>query len=597
MTWASPRWLREVAGPNALTLPGWLLLGIPSIVGGAAMLAGGLGQGLLRGLAWGAVAWLSLGTVWLLARHTWMAGGSARRRELLIIPTYLLAGAVRAGIIAAATPSVNGRATIALSIINITGLSIVLAIVVDRMRTLDLAAGRLDAIRMGLAGAQARAMRESAQLRGSAREAILAALRQAVRESGDSVTLAQGLRDVSNCVVRPMSHELATPYADSDAVSFARPRRDLPSVARAILDAGPIRPVLTTALYCIFVLPLAFHIHGWPGMFLIMVVTAGCIAALLGLARLIPWSRLPTTVGMVLLVVVLAASGVASIVVLRLDPGQVGPLAGGAVYAAVFLFLLGGCIAILRGLSVRQAQIEECLILEARELSTAVRSEQAALRRDRRHLARVLHGVVQPRLVARALQLQRAAGPPNVDELEAEIVSLLSEETDSIETVDVSRALHDVSEIWADTVDVVIDVPEDVTVLLSSYPPCALAISEVACEAINNAVLRGGAHHVTVGVCVERTFVRLTVVNDTTAMPRPLGPPGMGTEIYGELADGWEITAQPGGVELRADFSLDPRASAGLNGEDRAAGGVGGVLPDHPGWGIGEGCDSRATHT
>ena len=583
MTWASPRWLREVAGPNALTLPGWLLLGIPSVVGGAAMLTGGLGQGPLRGLAWGVGAWLSLGAVWLLARYTWMAGGSARSRELLIIPTYLLGGAVRAGVIAAATPSVNVRATIALSIINITGLSIVLAIVVDRMRTLDLAAGRLDAIKTGLADAQARAMRESAQLRGSAREAILAALRQAVRESGDPVALAQGLRDVSNRVVRPMSHDLASPYVDLDAEPFARPRRDFSSVARAVLDAGPIRPLLTTVLYCIFVLPLAFHVHGWPGMFLVMVVTAGCIALLLGLARLIPWSRLPTTVGIALLVAVLVASGVASIVVLRLNSGQTGPLAGGAVYAAVFLFLLGGCIAILRGLALRQAQIEESLILEARELSTVVRSEQAALRRDRRHLARVLHGVVQPRLVSRALQLQRAAAPVDVDELEVEIVALLSQETDSLETVDVSRALGDVAEIWADTVAVVVDVPQDVTELLSSYPPCALAISEVACEAINNAVLRGGAHRVAVDVRVERMSVRLTVANDMGAMPKPLGPPGMGTEIYGELADHWEITARPGGVEFRADFSLDPRGSAVIHREGRFAPGVSGVLPDHPG--------------
>lgn len=583
MTWTAPRWLREVAGPNALTLPGWLLLGVPSIVGGAAMLTGGLGQGLLRGLAWGTVAWLALGAVWLLARHTWMASGSARRRELLIIPTYLLGGAVRAGVIAASTSSVNARATIALSVVNITGLSIVLAIVVDRMRTLDLAAGRLDAIRAGLAEAQARALRESAQLRASAREAILAALRQAFRESGDPVSLAQGLREVSERVVRPMSHELASPHADPDAEAFVRPRRDFASVARAILDAGPIRPLLTTVLYCAFVLPLAFHVHGWPGMFVIMAVTAVCIAVLLGLARLIPWSRLPTTVGIALLATVLIVTGVASIVVLRLDRAQVGPLTGGAAYAGVFLFLLGGCIAILRGFALRQAQIEESLILEARELSTVVRSEQAALRRDRRHLARVLHGVVQPRLVARALQLQRAGAPLDVDELEVEIVALLSQETDSLETVDVSRALDDVAEIWADTVDVVVDVPEDVTELLSSYPPCALAISEVACEAVNNAVLRGGAQSVTVDVRAKGPLVTLTVANDSVAMPRPLGPPGMGSEIYEELADAWEITRGPEGVEFRADFSLDHRAGTGIGGEERNAGGVSGVLPDHPG--------------
>lgn len=586
MSATMPRWVREVAGPNALTLPGWLLLGIPSIVGGAAMLVGGLGQGLLRGLAWGTVAWLALGAVWLLARFTWMAGGSARRREILIIPTFVLGGAVRAGIIAATTSSANVRATIALSIINITGLSIVAAVVVDRMRTLDLAAGRLDAIRTGLADAQARAIRESAHLRASAREAILAALREAFRESGDPRTLAQGLRDVSERVVRPMSHELASPYAHHDAEPFVRPRRDFVSVARAILDAGPIRPLLTTVLYCVFVMPLAFHVHGWPGMLSIMAVTAGSIAVLLGLARLIPWSRLPTTVGVVLLVAVLVVTGVTSIVVLRLDREQVGPLAGGAVYAAVFLFLLGGCIAILRGFALRQAQIEESLILEARELSTAVRSEQAALRRDRRHLARVLHGVVQPRLVARALQLQRTDGPPNLDELELEIVALLSQETDSLETVDVNRALNDVSEIWADTVEVVVDVPECVTELLSSYPPCALAISEVACEAVNNAILRGGAQRVAVEVYAERTSVGLTVANGTGAMPRPLGPPGMGSEIYRELADSWEIVRGPEGVEFRAHFSLEQRATSAAGGQSGSRDGGSGVLADDPGWGV-----------
>ena len=40
MTLTAPRWLREVAGPNALTLPGWLLLGINFIVGALAFLAG-----------------------------------------------------------------------------------------------------------------------------------------------------------------------------------------------------------------------------------------------------------------------------------------------------------------------------------------------------------------------------------------------------------------------------------------------------------------------------------------------------------------------------------------------------------------------------
>ena len=120
MTLRAPAWLRAAAGPNALTLPGWLLLGVPTILGGGTMLSGGLGRGLPLSLAWGAVAWLALGAVWLVARLTWMSGGPRGRREILIIPTYVLGGAARAAVLGSMTDSATVRATIAVSIVNVT---------------------------------------------------------------------------------------------------------------------------------------------------------------------------------------------------------------------------------------------------------------------------------------------------------------------------------------------------------------------------------------------------------------------------------------------------------------------------------------------
>ena len=438
--------------------------------------------------------------------------------------------------------------------------------VVDRLSTLNLAAGRLDAIRAGLVDAGTRAMQQSVQLRASAREAILAGVREALRHGHDAETVAQGLRDVSEHVVRPLSHDLAGPAPRPDTADYVRPRRDLRSVARAMLDAGPIRPLITTLLYGAYALPVTYFIYGWPSLVGVMAITVLCIAALLGLATWIPWSRLPTLPGSVLLGVVLALAGAVSVLVLQVSPIPMGALSGAVGYASVFLVIFGGCVAVLRGLAARQGQIEESLIVATRELAEVVRVEQGTLRRDRRQLARVLHGVVQPRLVARALQLQRADASLDMAALEVEIVALLSAEAEVLETVDVGRALRDVAEVWADTVDLTVDVPDDVNAILRSYPACALAISEVAGEAVNNAVLRGGARHVDARVVIEGASARLMVRNDCGAMPHRIGPPGMGSEIYAELADEWGIISDADSVEFWADFALEglPRTDSSV---------------------------------
>jgi len=49
----------------------------------------------------------------------------------------------------------------------------------------------------------------------------------------------------------------------------------------------------------------------------------------------------------------------------------------------------------------------------------------------------------------------------------------------------------------------------------------------------------------------------LMVRNDCVAMPHRLGPPGMGSEIYAELADDWGIVSGVDLVDFWADFALE----------------------------------------
>lgn len=564
----APHWPRAVAGPHALTMSGWLLLGALLVPGALTMLVGGLGEPLVSAMTWALASWVAVGAVWLLARVTWMRWGDARHRQWLILPTFLLAGIARAVVLAANAPSTTLRTTILVSALNTTFLSIIAAVVVDRLRTLNVVAGQLEATRAGLLDAQSRAVTESAQLRAASREAIVAAVREAVGDGHDAPQVAEGLREVSYRVVRPLSHDLASSPDDALELSPAPPRRDLRSVARATLDAGPIRPAFTTALYCALTVPLAVFVHGWAALLIVLALTAISILALLGLASLVPWARLRTWSGVLLLCVVLALVGFASVLILRVRfPSQM-LMPGVAISAALFLLLVGGSVAVLQGVARRQEQIAEWLMAATSRLSEVVRVEQASLRREKRHLARVLHGVVQPRLVARALQLQRSDGGIDLSAIEAEIITLLSKEAEALNTVDVVRAVQDMAEVWADTVLVTVEADPSTSQVLRPYPACAFAMVEVAREAINNAVLRGGARWVQVLLTIDAEGMWLVVSNDIGAPHRPSDVPGMGSATFNELCDAWQLTTDESSAQFSAQFRLN-EASKTVAGEGR----------------------------
>jgi hypothetical protein len=154
--------------------------------------------------------------------------------------------------------------------------------------------------------------------------------------------------------------------------------------------------------------------------------------------------------------------------------------------------------------------------------------------------------------VARALQVQQAAEPLDVKALEAEIVALLADEIESADAIDVGRALQDIAEIWADSVDVSVDVPEAVGTALATRPSSAMAVNDVAREAVNNAVLRGGATWVDLTLRGDSRSVTITVVNRQAATPMTFEAPGFGSRIYDDLTDSWSLESVGGRVIFTA---------------------------------------------
>lgn len=566
VTLTTPRWLTRIAGPHSLSVPAWLVVSATSVTWSVAFLTSRASMSLPEAAGWGALAALVLGATWWMASKTWMKGGTPTRRKWLILPTYLLAAFIRSLIPVLASGSPEGPRQLPFAVASVTVLSVAATLAVDSYRELLVQNGRLAAIRDALAASESRAQVEAATLRASARQAITAAIEHALADDATGEDRALRLRRVSDEVVRPLSHALSGHQEELPATVAARPRRDLWALGRSILDAQPIRPWPTASLVTVMSLGIMFMIVGAPTVILAAATLWVVLAALLWALQRLPWQRLPVTVGMIGLPVAFAAAGLLALTLIALRPAAAAhQVPRGAFILAVMTVIAGSLVAVLAGVIQQQRQLEEELITEGTALVSARRHTQARIRRERRHLARILHGVVQPRIVARSLQLEASGEPTDVHELARELDALLSDEAEADRSINVSRALRDIAEVWSGSKAIVeITAPPDLQTALAAHPATARAVVDVTCEAVNNAILRVGATRVHADVVCDQDSVSVAVSNDVRLSETTVARgPGLGSALFDELTDEWSLDARDGRAAFTARIALPQRAGTG----------------------------------
>lgn len=571
MTLTTLRWLTRISGPHALSVPAWLLVSATSVTWSVAFLTSSASMSLLEAAAWGALAALVLGATWWVASKTWMKGGSPTRRAWLILPTYILAACIRSVIPVLASGSPDGPGQFPFAVASMTILSVAATLAVDSYRELEIQNGRLAAIRDALAASESRAQVEATTLRASAYQAITAAIEQALAGEATGEDRAQRLRRVSDDIVRPLSHALAGQPDEAPLTVPAQPRRDLRTLGRAILDAQPIRPWPTASLVTVMSLGTMFMIVGMPTVILTAAILWVVLAALLWLFQRLPWRRLPVAIGLIGLPLAFATTGLLAVTLFTLRPATETPIPRGALIVAVMTVIAGCLVAILVGVTRQQRQLEEELITEGTALVATRRATQARIRRDRRHLARILHGVVQPRIVARSLRLQASGEPADIQELARELDDLLSDEAGGDGAIDVTRALRDISDVWSGSKAIVeVTAPGDLNGHLASHPAAARALVDVTCEAVNNAILRAGATRIHAVVARQGGAVTMAVTNDVTiSTPGDSRGPGLGSALFDELTDEWSLRSGAGQAEFTAVISLPDRGSTAIPDEGR----------------------------
>lgn len=549
------RGLGRLAEVDALSLPAWLLLAFPSLLLSLAYLVGREGQTVTAALLWGLTAWGAMGLVWWIARLTWMSVDYQNLRAILILPTYVLAAVMRSVVmnVAARDPvSITGFA-----VVTMTGFSIAAAITIRSLRSLEEANGRLVFMRDDLAASESHARLESAALRTSVRQVIIAAIERTIQDG-------ESLRHVSDEVVRPLSHSLVSVVPEVTTPELFTPRRDARGLARAILDAGPIRPLTASAIVATVALPINYMLYGVPRFLIATALLWGCLVLIYTGAWLIPWRRLPLRAGMGLLVTALFAGGFLAVTLIRaLVPG-VPTFSGGTIFGGIVGLLVGGLVAVVRGMQLQQRNIEDDLVDDSRRLAVSLAASQAEIRRERRHLSQILHGVVQPRLIARALRAQGQGANVDIDEVIDEVSRLLGDDDRGSSALDIVRSLRDISDVWVGSSDVAVTLDDTLDLHLHSDPALARAVLDVASEAVNNAILRAGASWVNLDVVVHGPSVTVTVTNPRPAGGLEPGAAGLGSQLFDELTDAWSLAVQEERVVFAAELRLPPRGTTGV---------------------------------
>ena len=553
-------WWWRIGGPNAVTVWSWwvtLPLGLLTSVYG----------GLLAGVPlWPWVGAILVVHVVLivplvLIRATYLSSRPRRSRPVAAVLTFAALGAVRSLImvgIAQALGVTNLRVIvfewpIMGAVSSAFALSII-AIVVDSVREHRAATRRLLALQASLQQfndlENARLADMEAAFLREVEERVLLALED-VRSRNPSTGQEAGrsLREVSEAVVRPLSHQLASAEPWAAPVPFTPPESWIRKVDGLLRLMGPVRSLWPTLIFEASVLPFMVARFGFA-LALVNFVAASVILYLLAVLVRRFWpEHLSPMLNVVGLAIVYAASlGIAGVcvsmgfILLGSDPPQFWT--GFVVYPMLAL-----AWSLLDAVLARRTELQEELADSlAREAQAADRL-RARVASMQQRIAKILHSVVQGELVTSAVSLSRTDDPDAVNAEISRVSASIVERLHAEEvTTDSRERILDLLSLWSGALDVDVDVDEAVWTALNFDAALREAVIDVLAEGLTNAVRHGSgpAAH----VVMRRVPAGVEVAIQSQGYLRPQGASGLGMQTIATSARSWTLEEHAGVVHL-----------------------------------------------
>lgn len=408
--------------------------------------------------------------------------------------------------------------------------------------------------------------------------------------------LASALRSAATDVFKSTGRDLAkletqpTPAMTQGLqLQSERPNFELRSILRRAFNRDAIAPVpvwLISLLACLLAIPRPFRFI--PSLALGFVFFCGSLIIIKVLIPASVWRR-PPIVRFITVSVAYWVAGATTILspvaLVFLLPDGWGPYQRGAQLGGLWPALLGASALICGWIWAIGSTMARQLQQQRRDLSATVATTQwelaqldANVEATRHTIAHLVHTDLQGCAAGCAMLLEFAlesSATPDGNEPGSsaqlgsalrqtrarldDAIASLDEALDArplAEHADIDSGLAAVAGTWAGFVNVDITVAPNARVCAQARPPVAVAVVELASEAIANAAIHGTARHVDVEVKMTRDELEV-VVQDNGIGLGAHQTPGTGSASIDRLTSSWSLRSRDrGGCEFRAHIPV-----------------------------------------
>lgn len=381
------------------------------------------------------------------------------------------------------------------------------------------------------------------------------------------VSVVAQLQRTATDVVRPLSHELATSFAEREGPPplGVPPKPGLQQLVGEPFVEKPLRPGLTVALISgVWISAIAVFAPARLALLTTLVLIPTLLAGANVLLR-----RVLTNLSSVARIGAVFGACLATGLVIGFTLWALAgswPSAEAIAFAATFYVVVVsfGMAVVSAVIAARSALLADTGLAVERLRQQVLHTRQLQWYHQRA-LARALHGPVQSAVTAAALRMADASRdgemtPELVDIVRDDLVRVLdvlhSPQSD-VSTLDGSLAR--IVGMWDGVCDITTSIDESAAEAVERDPVVRACVTDVVTDAVSNAVRHGNAKSIAINVTQDDNLIVVTVTDDGQSTSEPKGG-GLGSALLDECARAWSLTSTGSGHILTAQLpSLSTR--------------------------------------
>ncbi len=391
-------------------------------------------------------------------------------------------------------------------------------------------------------------------------EPSLKSIEEQVAIGARSPELVSQINDAINGVIRPLSHSLDQQSAISNIgqINQAKLARRIrrTSWRNRFTRVAPItlafNPVVSVAAYFGFVLVSLLYLFSWSEaikVFLPFLIFSYLLFRLLN--KTLGFIEVKVLI-IIFVSVIFSAMQSVQFFLIGSFQGLDSELIATIAFSVLTLTLGSSTFQlIVSGIKHNLSHAEQINI----EIAHSFSSVRKQLWRFRKNLSRELHGGLQAKLQVLALQIEKG-----LEVSTASLTNVLNSLYSVVESeqevpVPINEFLNEQKEFWDGVCEIDFEVSQAVIEEVDSHAVLNECIREVIRESINNAIKHAKSSQMNIELKLSRdSIVNLIVLNSTNQPITSTSASNLGSRLFEELTDSWDIEYGPESTALRASF-------------------------------------------